>query len=79
MKRLFKGRTSIIIAHRLSTIIECDAITLLEKGTVLETAPHAQLLECSGRYRELCMRQNLVLPKEQLVIPSKKRSASSIG
>lgn len=53
MKRLLKGRTSIIIAHRLSTIIDCDNILMLKDGNVLGPAPHAQLLATCPDYAEL--------------------------
>ncbi len=48
-----KGRTSIIIAHRLSTIVECDRIMVLEKGHLVESGTHAELLKLGGAYRNL--------------------------
>ncbi|XP_004954680.4 putative multidrug resistance protein [Setaria italica] len=44
LDRLLVGRTSIVVAHRLSTIQNCDVITVLEKGMVLETGTHASLM-----------------------------------
>ena len=48
------GRTSIIIAHRLSTIRDADCITVLNKGEVVESGSHDQLLaRSSGKYAML--------------------------
>lgn len=43
-----KGRTTIIIAHRLSTVRHADKIIVLEKGRIMESGSHAQLLEQGG-------------------------------
>ncbi len=54
LEELMKNRTSIIIAHRLSTIREADKIVVLEKGKVIETGTHAQLLQNEdGLYKYL--------------------------
>jgi len=50
---LTKGRTSIVIAHRLSTIQKADKIIVLEKGKIIESGSHAQLLEKQGHYNTL--------------------------
>ncbi|KAL6634185.1 hypothetical protein ACP70R_026856 [Stipagrostis hirtigluma subsp. patula] len=49
------GRTSIVVAHRLSTIQNCDIITVLEGGVVVEEGTHISLMAKgpSGRYFEL--------------------------
>jgi len=54
LEELMKGRTSIIIAHRLSTIREADIIIVLEKGQILESGSHEQLISNEqGLYRYL--------------------------
>jgi len=51
---LMKGRTSIIIAHRLSTIREADMIIVLEKGQIIESGTHQELIRSEqGLYRYL--------------------------
>jgi ABC-type multidrug transport system fused ATPase/permease subunit len=58
LEELMKGRTSIIIAHRLSTIREADKIVVLEKGVVIETGTHQELMQNKeGLYRYLSQLQ----------------------
>ena len=52
-EKITKGRTSIVIAHRLSTIQRADKIVVLEKGEIVETGKHAELLGHQGYYRNL--------------------------
>jgi ABC-type multidrug transport system fused ATPase/permease subunit len=53
IKRLLKGRTSIVIAHRLSTIQNADKIIVLHKGEIREMGTHQELLSRDGIYRKL--------------------------
>ena len=54
LENLMKNRTSFIIAHRLSTIRNADKIIVLEKGAVIETGTHQQLLTIEqGLYKNL--------------------------
>lgn len=54
LEELMKGRTSIIIAHRLSTIREADVILVLEKGQIIESGTHQELMNTEhGLYRYL--------------------------
>jgi ABC transporter fused permease/ATP-binding protein len=54
LEELMKNRTSIIIAHRLSTIREADKIIVLEKGVIIESGNHGELLKNEqGLYRYL--------------------------
>ena len=51
MYKLTEGRTSFVIAHRLSTIRDADLILVMEKGDVVESGTHEQLMEQGGIYR----------------------------
>ena len=53
LDRLMRGRTTLVIAHRLSTIEHADRIVVLEQGRIVETGPHAELLERGGHYASL--------------------------
>ena len=48
-----KGRTSFVIALRLSTIRKADQIVVIDKGKVLESGSHEQLMKAGGLYRKL--------------------------
>jgi len=57
LDHLMEKRTSIIIAHRLSTIVGADKIIVMDKGKIVETGTHEQLLQYVGRYKELYDKQ----------------------
>jgi ABC-type multidrug transport system fused ATPase/permease subunit len=58
LEELMKNRTSIIIAHRLSTIREADKIIVLDKGKVIESGSHEELVSNeNGLYRYLSQLQ----------------------
>ena len=53
LNRLMENRTSIIIAHRLSTIQHADMILVVDKGKIVESGSHSDLLNQKGVYRRL--------------------------
>jgi ABC transporter fused permease/ATP-binding protein len=58
LEELMKDRTSIIIAHRLSTIREADKIVVIEKGNIVESGSHLELINNEqGLYRYLSQLQ----------------------
>ncbi len=59
MKKLMKGRLSIIIAHRLSTIKNCDTILLLKDGAIKERGSHEKLVDLKGEYSHLLQMEEI--------------------
>lgn len=57
LSRLLEGRTSFIIAHRLSTIKSADCIMYVDKGDIIESGTHEELLNLKGEYYQLYMSQ----------------------
>lgn len=55
---LMQGKTVIAIAHRLSTLTEMDRVVVLDKGKLIETGSHADLITRGGIYADLWSRQS---------------------
>jgi ATP-binding cassette subfamily B protein len=53
LDRLMKGRTSFVIAQRISTVLNADMILVLDKGKIVETGKHEDLMESSAIYAEI--------------------------
>jgi subfamily B ATP-binding cassette protein MsbA len=53
LERLMQGRTTFVIAHRLSTIHNADKIMVLDKGEIVESGTHQELMEKKGLYHRL--------------------------
>lgn len=53
LKKMRQGRTTIAIAHRLSTIQDADCIYVLDKGKIIESGNHDQLIALGGRYKKM--------------------------
>jgi ATP-binding cassette subfamily B protein len=57
LERLMEGRTVFIIAHRLSTVRRCDRILVLERGQIVESGTHEELLTLGRRYARFYAQQ----------------------
>ncbi|MCB5187427.1 ABC transporter ATP-binding protein/permease [Methylobacillus caricis] len=73
LEKLVVGRTSIIIAHRLSTVRHADCINVLERGRIIESGTHDELLSKDGVYADLWHLQTgelsaVVTPADALAI-----------
>ncbi len=62
LEQLMKGRTTFVIAHRLTTIQRADRILVLNKGRLVETGTHAELIDRKGLYQYLYTLRLIELP-----------------
>ncbi len=57
LDRLASDRTTLVIAHRLSTVMNADLIVVMDRGKVVESGTHSELLERGGLYAQLVSHQ----------------------
>lgn len=62
LEQLMKGRTTFVIAHRLTTIQRADRILVLNKGRLVETGTHAELMNHKGLYQYLYTLRLIEIP-----------------
>jgi subfamily B ATP-binding cassette protein MsbA len=53
LANLITNRTTVVIAHRLSTVRRADKIVVLDRGRIVETGSHSELLSLNGKYKRL--------------------------
>ncbi|MCW9088574.1 MAG: ATP-binding cassette domain-containing protein, partial [Gammaproteobacteria bacterium] len=53
LEQVMRNRTTLVIAHRLSTIEHADTIVVMERGRMIESGTHTELLEKNGQYAAL--------------------------
>lgn len=59
LEEVMKNRTTFVIAHRLSTIRKADLILVIEKGRIVESGGHHELMSHGGVYKKLSELQNI--------------------
>ena len=57
LDRLMRGRTTLVIAHRLSTVKDANRVVVIDKGRVVESGTHDELVGRDGVYRRLVLHQ----------------------
>ena len=65
LTRIGRGRTMMIVSHRLASLVECDLILVMDKGRMIDIAPHSKLLERCAIYRALWLQQNRHMDPER--------------
>ena len=76
LANLMQNKTSIVIANRLSTIRRADKIVVMERGRIVETGTHRELLEKSGKYKRL---YELQFAEEEFRVPALAGSEQNAG
>ncbi|QGS58730.1 ATP-binding cassette domain-containing protein [Shewanella algae] len=78
LDELMAGRTTLIIAHRLATVLNADRILVLERGRLLASGSHSELMQTSPLYREFASLQ-LLAPDSLVGSSNEPGQASSLA
>jgi subfamily B ATP-binding cassette protein MsbA len=71
LANLTRGRTTVVIAHRLSTVRRANLIVVIERGRIIETGKHSELLALGGAYSRLYELQFADEEEEELLVNRK--------
>jgi ABC-type transport system involved in Fe-S cluster assembly fused permease/ATPase subunit len=77
LRRVAKGRTTLVIAHRLSTIVDADEILFLDHGRIIERGRHAELLALGGHYAGMWNRQREAAEARARLIQAEREEAEA--
>lgn len=66
LRRIMKGKTSVIISHRVSSVKDADTIIVLDGGEIIERGTHQDLMKSKGAYYELYQKQLLEEEKTEI-------------
>jgi len=69
LRRAMAGRTTFVVANRLSLLRRADSILVLDKGRLLQSGTHAELLHLPGPYREAASLQLMDLSPDSMPKP----------
>jgi subfamily B ATP-binding cassette protein MsbA len=75
MERLMDGRTVLLITHRLRSAVNADLVVVLDRGRIVETGTHRELLQRRGLYARLFMEQMRGLTDPGVLAPREARKA----
>jgi ATP-binding cassette, subfamily B, heavy metal transporter len=74
LRRVARGRTTLVIAHRLSTVVEASEILFLDHGKIIERGTHNVLLSKNGEYAAMWNRQREAAEARERMLAAERES-----